>query len=363
MDKSKVLNLFEHPIAADLDGLPGVEVLKGGLTLAGLVNLGVAVGQNLPYNHVLQGWEGRTGTSLPAFPQAVEDYQLLSSPAVADVGGGPGREAVVGTGLYLLRALDAAGVEPAGFPKFTGGWLYAVPATGDVDGDGRLDLVAVTREGRAFVWNTGRPACSGNGEWWTSRHDERSTGAHGTDTRPPGTATARRAAVEGGALRLSWDAPGDDWACGTPARLEIAREDGSVVARGTTGTTARLPGALRTRTPHDRLRRRGGQLGPRRAVPAGALTTSPGRPAARGAYFSSSFSASSFAFSASSLAFSACFLASSAACSASRSASRAPSRTSSSPHAGRPPRAAAESSRASARRRSIMPGRYPPGRA
>ena len=59
--------------------------MKGGLTLNQLVNLGVAVGQNLPYNHVMQAWNGQTGASLPAFPQAVEDYQLLSSPAVADV--------------------------------------------------------------------------------------------------------------------------------------------------------------------------------------------------------------------------------------------------------------------------------------
>ena len=64
-DKSRVLNLFEHPIAADLDGAPGVEVLKGGLTLNGLVNLGVAVGQNLPYNHVLQAWDSATGSALP----------------------------------------------------------------------------------------------------------------------------------------------------------------------------------------------------------------------------------------------------------------------------------------------------------
>ena len=112
-----MLNLFEHPIAADLDGRPGVEIVKGGLTLNGLVNLGIAVGQNLPYNHVLQAWDAATGSALAAFPQAVEDYQLLSSPAVADVGGGAEREAIVGTGLYLLRAISASGAEPARLPE------------------------------------------------------------------------------------------------------------------------------------------------------------------------------------------------------------------------------------------------------
>ena len=60
------------------------------------------MGQNLPYNHVVQAWNGQNGTSLPAFPQAVEDYQLLSSPAVADVSDAAGKEILVGTGLYYL---------------------------------------------------------------------------------------------------------------------------------------------------------------------------------------------------------------------------------------------------------------------
>ena len=226
-DKSRILNLFENPIAADLDGQPGLEIFKGGLTLNGLVNLGVAVGQNLPYNHVVQGWNGATGTSLPAYPQSVEDYQLLSSPAVADVSDAPGRELLVGTGLYLLRAFNALGQEGEGFPKFTGGWLFAVPAMGDVDGDNQLDISTMTREGNAFVWKTGRPVCGTNDEWWTSRHDERNTGAHGTDARPP--AVPAGIALEQGALRrLSWMVPGDDWQCGTPSRVRILTSDAPI---------------------------------------------------------------------------------------------------------------------------------------
>ena len=160
VDKARVLNLFENPIVADLDStLPGPEVVKGGLTLNQLVNLGVAVGQNLPYNHVMQAWNGQTGASLPAFPQAVEDYQLLSSPAVADVSAAAGKEVIVGTGLYYLRNINSTGAEGAGWPKFTGGWLFGVPAVGDVDGDGNLEVAALTREGNSFLWDTDRPAC------------------------------------------------------------------------------------------------------------------------------------------------------------------------------------------------------------
>ena len=127
------------------------------MTLNQVVNLGVAVGQNLPYNHVVQAWNAQTGASLPTFPQAVEDYQLLSSPAVADVSDSPGNEILVGTGLYYLRDFNVAGVEGTGFPKFTGGWLFATPAIGDTDGDGKLEITTLTREGHMFTWDTDRP--------------------------------------------------------------------------------------------------------------------------------------------------------------------------------------------------------------
>jgi hypothetical protein len=222
VDKSKVLNLFENPIAANIDGVPGPEIIKGGITLNGLVNVGVGVGQNLPYNHVVQAWNAQTGAELPSFPQAVEDYQLLSSPSVADVSDAPGNEIVVGTGLYYLRDISATGVEGTGWPKFTGGWIFSTPAIGDADGDGNLDVVALTREGNAFMWSTNRPACGTNDEWWTSRHDEWNTGAYGTDTRPPGTpSNLHFNSISENDVTLAWTAPGDDWLCGQAQRYRV----------------------------------------------------------------------------------------------------------------------------------------------
>ncbi len=223
VDKSRVLNLFENPIVANLDGKPGLEVIKGGLTLNQLVNLGIATGQNLPYNHVVQAWDAKTGAELPAFPQAVEDYQLLSSPAVADVSDAPGNEILVGTGMYYLRDINSTGVEGSGWPKFTGGWLFATPAVGDTDGDGKLEVTALTREGYSFAWDTNRPACGTNDEWWTARHDEWNTGAYGTDTRPPGTPRSFviKRMSRSRKARLSWLTPGDDWLCGHAKRYRL----------------------------------------------------------------------------------------------------------------------------------------------
>jgi Subtilase family/FG-GAP-like repeat len=245
VDRSKMINLFENPIAANIDGVPGPEIIKGGLTLNQVVNLGVAVGQNLPYNHVMQAWNAQTGAELPSFPQAVEDYQLLSSPAAADVSDSPGQEILVGTGLYYLRDMNVAGVEGTGFPKFTGGWLFATPAIGDADGDGKLEISTMTREGNMFVWDTDSAACGTNDEWWTSRHDEWNTGAYGTDTRPPGTPTALGATPNGSQVDLHWTAPGDDWQCGNATTYRIVKSnspidhptDGTVVGDFPAGAT------------------------------------------------------------------------------------------------------------------------------
>jgi hypothetical protein len=244
VDKSKVLNLFENPIAANIDGTPGPEIIKGGVTLNQLVNIGVGTGQNLPYNHVVQAWNAQTGVSLPTFPQAVEDFQLLSSPAVADISNSPGMEILVGTGLYYLRSFNVAGTEGAPtdcssllcWPKFTGGWIFATPAIGDTDGDGNLDVTTLTREGHAFSWETDRPACGTNDEWWTSRHDEWNTGAYGTDTRPPGTPlNLHFGTVTPHVVNLVWNNPGDDWLCGDATKFRVIGST-QPISRPTDGT-------------------------------------------------------------------------------------------------------------------------------
>ena len=247
-DHGMQLNLADYPSIGELLVGEGPAVVKAGISLNGVLNL-LAVNQNLPFNHSVQAWSVFEGDSyLPAFPVATDDFQLVSQPAIAkvdDLGGEaagpsaqgvptPSRHALVGTGLYQLHAYDLAGREPGGtrderWPKFLGGWVQPTPAVGDVDGDGKLEVSAVTREGWSFVWDTTADACqegvgpaslTTNQEWWTFGHDEFGSHNYETDARPPSRPGPLDVTEVANDLELSFVASGDDLLCGTPERYE-----------------------------------------------------------------------------------------------------------------------------------------------
>jgi hypothetical protein len=234
-DLVKIFNLFEYPVIGNFDGQEGPEIAKGGLGLNAVLNL-LLVGQNLPFNHVVQAWSPATGTYLPGYPVATDDYQLLSTPAIADVDGGT-PELIVGNGLYLIHAYTGSGGEAPGFPKLTGGWNFAVPAIGDIDGDGLLEMAASTREGYRFVWDLAAPAtAAANSEWWTEGHDECHTNNYRTDCRPPATITDFR--LEQGVLKFT--ATGDDWRVGANDRYELRTAATPILTRADWDAAAAL---------------------------------------------------------------------------------------------------------------------------
>jgi hypothetical protein len=133
---------------------------------------------------------------------------------------------VGGTGLGLLHAYDGAtGVDVPGFPKQTGGWLYAPPALGS---DGRM--ADMTREGYLFQWQTQAPACQP--EWPSFRHDQQGSGNYNHDGTPPAApGHLALASLGGGKYRLTMIAPGDDGQCGTPASY-LVKVNGKAVDLG-----------------------------------------------------------------------------------------------------------------------------------
>jgi len=238
-DPSIQLNLADYPSVGELMRGTGPSVIKGGISLNGVANL-LAVNQNLLFNHSVQAWDPRvpdTAPYRPGYPVATDDFELLSQPAIARVGGSPGaRQALVGTGLYQLHAYGPDGREPRGWPKFLGGWVQPTSAVGDVDGDGKLEVAAVTREGWSFVFNTSADACmdgatTTNAEWWTFGHDEFGSHNYGTDARPPARPGEIDATRAGRGQRLSFAASGDDLLCGAPRRY-LARGSDELIRSG-----------------------------------------------------------------------------------------------------------------------------------
>jgi hypothetical protein len=222
-DRSAALNLFESASVGDVLGTGAPSVVKYQTSLAAAANL-LLTGQNFPWQHLIGAWDAATGGPLPAFPAVTDDYQFLSSSTVAKVDrGSSANQVLAGSGLGLLHAFDGrTGLDAPGFPKQTGGWLYA-PAT--LSRDGRL--ADITREGFLFEWRADAPPCQP--EWPGFRHDPQHSGNYDRDGAAPGPA---RGLARDGGRRVSFRAPGDDGPCGTLAgRYEVAVADVPITAR------------------------------------------------------------------------------------------------------------------------------------
>jgi hypothetical protein len=249
-DRSPGLNLFESAAVGDLLGAGQLDVVKYDIGLAQAANL-LLVGQNVPYNHRIGAWDASTGSPLDAWPTITDDYQFLSSSSIAKVDGLPTpiQQVLAGTGLGLLHAYDGVtGQDVPGFPKVTGGWLFAPAALSD---DGRM--AAITREGYLFEWDSAAAKCQT--EWPEFRHDPQGTGNYDADGTAPGAPEALDVrALGGGRYSVSFTSPGDDRMCGTPAAY-VARVDGQAVDLGApraagekVTATVTLPGGARTLT-------------------------------------------------------------------------------------------------------------------
>ena len=145
------------PLVADTDG-DGEPELYAPLLPMRMGTLRTKPGVPIDVPLALGGWPlvasaapGGRVPMLGGFPRRMEDLMLFTRAAAVDVDGDGTREVLMGSGGYLLHAF-ARGGEAAGFPKFTGGWIFSAPGLGDLDGDGTLELVSVTREGYLFVW-------------------------------------------------------------------------------------------------------------------------------------------------------------------------------------------------------------------
>ncbi len=209
------------------DGVPDYAITGASLNLA--INL-AGGGRAFPIDHLAAAFNGATGNALPGFPRLLEDYTFFFNPSIADVGGDAYPEVIIGTGGYYLHGFDGCGREPDAWPKFTGQWIIANPAVGNIRGMGQQEVVSGTRSGYLWAWSTTTQAATASVQWPSHRHDPANTGNWGTALdhgvrRVPGL----------GALNCPLPTVED---AGTPAE-----DAGTVVADAGTATDVGTPAA------------------------------------------------------------------------------------------------------------------------
>ncbi|MEA2101507.1 MAG: FG-GAP-like repeat-containing protein [Thermodesulfobacteriota bacterium] len=214
-DRSLAVSMFGSIAIGDITGDHIPEIAQGGISLMGALNL-VLSGQNLSYNHLMQVWDSKTGRFLDAYPRTMDDHMIYSEPAMADISGDGIPEVISGSGLNLVHAFGADGMDAPGFPKLSAGWIMTTPCAGDIDNDGKNEMAVVTREGWIFVWDTnGQPGSLS--AWATFGHDNHTTSNTATDAIAPASIVD----ITGKPGGITFRAPGDDGFCGRAQSIRI----------------------------------------------------------------------------------------------------------------------------------------------
>jgi len=180
-------------------------------------------------------WDAASGRLRAGFPATVNDLQLLTGPAVADIDGKPGDEVLTGSSSQDLAAYGPDGAPPNGrWPKLSTDWTVATPLIGsfgtkDTGASATKVVVGVTRSGYVHAYRTDAPACSPSSSP-RFHHDNANSGDYSRDAVLPGAPERLRRTAHGDRLRFK--APGDDLLCGTADHYELVTSRSPIDAEG-----------------------------------------------------------------------------------------------------------------------------------
>ncbi len=171
------LTLLSNMSVGSLLGTGDINIVYGAVGL-NVLNMAAFGGLREPFDHLVAAWSVDNDGYIDHFPMPIEDWQMFNDPIIADISGNGMPDIIEGSAGYQLWAWDANGDIPQGWPKFTGGWMLASAAVGDVQGNGYLAVAAATREGNLYLWKTKGPA--NDVQWPKFHHDLWNTGNYET---------------------------------------------------------------------------------------------------------------------------------------------------------------------------------------
>lgn len=133
-------------------------------------------------------WNGGGGR-LPGFPRVSGGGVVIGQLSTADLDGDGGQDLLVPTGGAIFAYDGDTGSRLLSLAEGTGTGFANTPLVADVDGDGRLDIVAAGSRGNAGVvlrYQLDAPARLGSLGWHQFRRDDRRTGTFDTlaEARP-----------------------------------------------------------------------------------------------------------------------------------------------------------------------------------
>jgi hypothetical protein len=158
------LQFITGPSVADIDGLPGDEIMGGTASLD------------------LFAFNAAGAPASPKWPKPSSDW-TVADPAIGSFG------------------------------------------THDTDSSARKAIVSITRAGTLFAYTTGAPSCS-SGSWPMFHHDLANSGDYRRDATIPGR--PEDLALDATGATMSWKAPGDDLLCGTADHYEAVQSNSPI---------------------------------------------------------------------------------------------------------------------------------------
>jgi len=148
------------------------------------------LGFNHSFEITFRYWNGVELVDRPGWPKNFFPF-MPTPPVVADVDGDGAEEIIVGTyvpalnpsvGNLLIYSLDGTLKQTVPVP----GGIKQIPAVGDVEGNGRLDVIYRSTLGQMYVQNFGSTTTNGV-SWSTHRGNMHRDGNVGKSLYPPGT--------------------------------------------------------------------------------------------------------------------------------------------------------------------------------